>query len=77
MYILLSLDSAHILHLILETDLYLYWHNDCSLQDFNAPQTICRSDLEKIWEMLCEYILNKIIDPNGNFCNGAAHVSSL
>jgi hypothetical protein len=59
--------STHILHLILETDLYLYSHNDCILQDFKAALTVSIEDLKPVREMLCEFILKETLDPKGNF----------
>jgi nicotinic acid phosphoribosyltransferase len=68
---MLSLVSAHILHLILETDFYFYSHNDCILQDFKAVVNVSTEDLKLVHEMLCEYILKETIDRKGNFYNGA------
>jgi hypothetical protein len=45
---MLSLVTVHILHLILETDLYLYFHNDCILQDFKVFLNISTEDLKAI-----------------------------
>ena len=69
---MLSLISAHILHLILETDLYLHSHNnDCILQDFKAALNVSTEDLKSVREMLCEYILKETLDQKGNFYNDA------
>jgi hypothetical protein len=68
---MLSVVSAHILHLILETDFYLYSHNDCILQDFKATVNVSIKDINLVREMLCEYILKETIDRKGNFYNGA------
>jgi hypothetical protein len=53
--------------LILETDLYLYSHNDCILQHFKAALTISIEDLKPVWKMLCEFILKETLDPKGYF----------
>jgi hypothetical protein len=68
---MLSLVSTNVLHLILETDLYLYSHNDYILQDFKAALNISTEDLKSIREMLCEYILNETLNQKSNFYNGA------
>jgi hypothetical protein len=68
---MLNLVSAHILHLILETDFYLYLINDCILQDFKAAVDVSTDDLKRVREMLCVYILKETINRKGNFYNGA------
>jgi hypothetical protein len=68
---MLNLVSAHILHLILETDFYLYLINDCILQDFKAAVDVFTDDLKRVREMLCVYILKETINRKGNFYNGA------
>jgi nicotinic acid phosphoribosyltransferase len=64
---MLNLVSAHIIHAILETDFYLYSHNDCILQDFKSVVDVSTEDLKRAREMLCEYILKETIDRKGNF----------
>ena len=59
---MLTLVSAHILHLILETDLYLYSHNYFILQDFKPALNVSTEDLKPVREMLCEYIVKEILD---------------
>jgi hypothetical protein len=56
---MLNLVSAHILHWILETNLYLYSYNDCILQDFKATLNVCIEDLKPVQELLCENILKQ------------------
>jgi hypothetical protein len=68
---MLNLVSAYVLLLILETDFYLYSHNDCILQDFKVVVDVSTEDLKRVREMLCEYILKETIDRKGNFYNGA------
>jgi hypothetical protein len=68
---MLILIFAHIFHLILEIDFYLYSHNDCILQDFKVVINVSIEDLKPVWKMLCEYILKEIPDRKGNFYNGA------
>jgi hypothetical protein len=36
--------------------------NDCILQDFKPPVNVSIEDVKRVWEMLCEYILNETID---------------
>jgi hypothetical protein len=48
---MLSLVSAHIPHLILETYFYLYSHNDCMLQDFKDVKDVSTEDLKWVREM--------------------------
>jgi hypothetical protein len=68
---MLNLVSAHIIHLILENDIYLYSLNDCILQDYKPPVDVSIEDVKCIREMLCEYILKETIDRKGNFYSGA------
>jgi hypothetical protein len=68
---MLNLVSAYVLLLILETDFYLYSHNDCILQDFKVVVDVSTEDLKRVREMFCEYILKETIDRKGNFYNGA------
>jgi hypothetical protein len=71
---MLNLVSAHIIHLILENDIYLYSLNDCILQDYKPPVDVSIEDVKCIREMLCEYILKETIDRKGNFYSGAPWV---
>jgi hypothetical protein len=66
-----SLVSTHIIHRILETDFYLYYHNDCILQDFKVAANVSMEDLKSVREMLCDYILKETLNRKGNFYNGA------
>jgi hypothetical protein len=44
---MLNLVSAHIIHLILENDFYLYSQNDCILQDFKPPVDVSIEDVKR------------------------------
>jgi hypothetical protein len=70
---MLSLVSAHIVHLILEIDFNLYSHKWLYFAGF---QRCRRSTEDQKWarEMLCGYILKETIDRKGNFYNGAPWV---
>jgi hypothetical protein len=71
---MLNLVSAHIIHLILENDLYLYSHKWLYFAGF---QTSCRCfhrRCKRVREMLCEYILMETIDRKVKFCSGAPWV---
>ena len=59
---MLNLVSAHILHLILETDFTCILINDCILQDFKSAVDVSTEDLKRVREMLCEYHLKETID---------------
>ena len=67
-YILFSLVSARILHLILETDFYFYSYDNCIMQNYKPFTRLAHQGaLRMVQGMLCEFILKEIIDPKGNF----------
>jgi hypothetical protein len=72
---MLNLVFAHIIHLILENDFYLYSHKWLYFAGF---QTSCvdvsTEDVKSVREMLCEYILKETIDRRGKFYSGAPWV---
>jgi hypothetical protein len=45
--------------------------NDCILQDLKPLLDVSTEDVNRVREMLCEYILKETIDRKGNFYNGA------
>jgi hypothetical protein len=71
---MLNLVSTHILHLILETDFYLYSHKWLYFAIFQSFVDVSTEDLKRVREMLCEYILKETIYQKGNFYNGAPWV---
>jgi hypothetical protein len=71
---MLNLVSAHIIHLILENDFYLYSHKWFILQDFKPHVDVSTKDLKHVREMLCEYIFKETIDRKGKFYSGAPWV---
>jgi hypothetical protein len=71
---MLNLVSTHIIHLILETDFYLYSHKWLYFAGFQISIDVSTEDLKRVREMLCGYILKETIDRKGNFYSGAPWV---
>jgi hypothetical protein len=71
---MLNLVSAHIIHLILENDFYLYSHKWLYISGFQTSCGVYTKDVKRVREMLCEYILKETIDRKGKFYSGAPWV---
>jgi hypothetical protein len=71
---MLNLVPAHIIHLILENDFYLYSHKWLYFVGFQTSCNVSIEDVKHVREMLCEYILKESIDRKGNFYTDASWV---